>query len=200
VGFFAGLILPNRGEAVMSVHPSAGGGEGSNAGDGAASQLVTELLITSSQAGPDEHWRYGSRIDAGSGHAREAWTSYKWRDKEKAEREPIARPAVLDIVSAIYAIRRDLPQRPTSLTVWSDGKIYPVEVIPRGFESPKVGGERVTTLHYTVRGDKNAEGRYWKGKLELWLARDAAVTPLRIHIERSLANLRLEIDELPGGP
>jgi hypothetical protein len=208
VGFVAGFFLPNRGVAVMSVRPADGGGDGSAADDGNADaegdgpQLVTELLITSPAAAEGDHWRYGSRIEADSGQALEAWSSYKWREKTNAEGEVIEQPAVLDIVSAIYAIRRRLPQRPTPLRVWSDGKIYPVEVVPRGFEQRKVAGRRLTTLHYTVRGDAEAVaagGRPWKGKLELWLARDAVATPVQIYIERSFANLRLELAAPPTG-
>lgn len=199
LGFMAGLFLPNDGEAVMSVAPAAEGEAAPVESEGQPRQLVTELLITSPEAAEGDHWRYGSRIEASNGHALEAWSSYQWKDKAKSDSDVIDEPAVLDVVSAIYAIRRRLPQRTTPLRVWSDGKIYPVEVVPRGFEQRKIGGQRLTTLHYTVRGDDHAEGRRWKGKLELWLARDAAATPVQIFIERSLANLRLEMTEPPPG-
>lgn len=185
VGAMAGLFLPNKGTGVMSVEP---------AGD---DMLKTELLITSPEAKADEYWRYGSRITAQGGYAREAWNSYQWRDKEEHERAEVEEPRVRDIVAGIYQIRRELPEEPQQMRIWSDGKIYPVVVIPKGVDTVKVNGERVRTLRFSVRGYRAPGQRLWKGSLELWLARDSAATPVRMHIERSLANLRLHLRDLP---
>jgi hypothetical protein len=183
LGTLAGLFLPSSGDGVMSVEP---------AGDG---MLSTELLITSPDSEAGEHWRYGSKIASDSGYALEAWNDYQWRDKNNEEREVIEQPRVRDVVSGIYQIRRELPERPRTMQIWSDGKIYPVVVIPRGEERRRVDGRKIDTLHYSVRGYESSSGRRWKGSLELWLARDAAATPVEMHIERSLANLRLELHE-----
>ena len=112
----------------------------------------------------------------------------------------IDHPRVRDVVSGIYQIRRELPARPRTMQIWSDGKIYPVVVIPRGDERRRVDGRKIDTLHYSVRGYESRSGRRWKGSLELWLARDAAATPVEMHIERSLANLRLELHAAAGRP
>jgi len=188
LGTLAGLFLPSSGEGVMSVEP---------AGDG---MLSTELLITSPDSEVGEHWRYGSKIASDSGYALEAWNSYKWRDKSDQERVAIDHPRVRDVVSGIYQIRRELPARPRTMQIWSDGKIYPVVVIPRGAERRRVDGRKIDTLHYSVRGYEARSGHRWKGSLELWLARDAAATPVEMHIERSLANLRLELHQPPAAP
>lgn len=185
VGTVAGLFLPSRGQGVMSVEP------------GSDDTLRTELMITSPHSAEGEFWRYGSRIRAGTGHALEAWNSYRWRDEAKEERSEVEAQGVRDIVSGIYHIRRELPRSPQKMSIWSDGKIYLVLVIPRGVEQRKVNGRKISTLHYTVKGDQAAGGRKWKGSLEIWLARDPAATPVEMHIRRSLANLNLEIQELP---
>lgn len=185
LGTLAGIFLPSRGEGVMSVKP---------AGD---DMLATELMITSPDGAEGEYWRYGSKITRGEGYAREAWNSYQWRDKKDDERAVISEPRARDIVAGIYQIRRELPQTSQQMRIWSDGKIYPVVVIPRGEETRKIDGRKVATRHYTVRGYRAPDQRYWKGSLEIWLAKDAAATPVEMHIERSLANLKLELRDLP---
>ncbi len=185
VGTMAGLFLPNHGQGVLSVKPDDDG------------MLATELMITSPDGQAGEHWRYGSLITRDEGYAREAWNTYRWRDKSEDERATIDEPQVRDIVSGIYQIRRELPRTSHHMRIWSDGKIYPVVVIPKGEDVRKINGHKVPTRHYKVRGFRSQEGRYWKGSLEIWLARDAAATPVEMHIERSLANLRLQLRELP---
>lgn len=187
VGSLATLFLPGRGEGVMSL---AAGGDG---------RATAELLITSQESKRGEFWRYGSDIDRRTGYALEAWSSYRWRGEDKEKQEAVEESGVYDMVAAIYAIRRRLPRSPETMRVWSDGKIYPVEVLLRGVEQRDVGGRKVETIHYTVQGDRDAPGRYWKGKLELWLARDAVATPVEMHIERSAAALRLELATPPPG-
>ena len=186
LGTVAGIFLPSSGQGVMSIEPAGGG------------MLTTELLITSPGSQPGEHWRYGSKITGDSGYATEAWNSYQWRDKKEQERVQIEEDGALDIVAGIYRIRRDLPTTAKQMRIWSDGKIYPVVVIPKGEERRRIGGEKVPTLRYTVRGYRAGEGRYWKGSLDLWLAKDAAATPVEMHISRSMANLKLELKDLDG--
>lgn len=181
LGSMAAIFLPSNGDGVMTMQPD---------GDG---RLTAELHITSPKSDRGEYWRYGSDIDRRTGFVTEAWSSYKWRDEEKEKQEEVEEASVYDMVAAIYSIRRTLPRSTTEMRVWSDGKIYPVKVLLRGIEKREVGGEKIDTIHYTVRGDKDAPGRYWKGTLELWLARDGAATPVEMHIERSMAALRLHL-------
>jgi Protein of unknown function (DUF3108) len=158
---------------------------------------VTELVITSEHSRDGEFWRYGSRIDADSGFAQRAWSSYRWRGEAKSKQDDLVGDSVMDVVSGIYAIRRDPPTAARHMEIWSDGQIYPVVVIPKGDEARAIGGRKVPTRHYTVRGYKTPDGRFWKGALELWLAKDAAATPVEIHITRDLAALQLRLQELP---
>ena len=184
VGRIAGMFLPSNGDGVMTLERKNG-------------HLQTELLITSEHSRQGEFWRYGSRIDARTGEAREAWSSYLWRGEKKSKRQEIEVDGVLDVVSGIWSIRRDPPTKPRQMEIWSDGKIYPVIVVPRGREVRKVAGRQVPTRHYTIRGYDSPDGRRWKGSLELWLAEDEAATPVEMHIERNLANLQLELESLP---
>ena len=180
LGRVAGLFLPSEGDGVMTLRQS----------DGA---YVTELVITSEHSRDGEFWRYGSRIDPANGHAERAWSSYRWRGEAKSEQEDLTQDGVMDIVAGIYTIRRETPTSTRRMEIWSDGKIYPVEVVPRGHEMRTIDGRDVLTRHYTVRGYKTPSGRQWKGALELWLATDAAATPVEIHITRNLAALQLRL-------
>lgn len=183
LGRVAGIFLPSQGDGVMTLERNGG-------------DLVTELVITSEQS-RDGFWRYGSRIDGESGNAERAWSSYRWRGEEKSKQEDLTAEGVKDIVSGIYAIRRDPPASSRRMEIWSDGKIYPVVVVPRGDEVRKIEGRQIPTRHYTVRGYRTPEGRYWDGSLELWLAKDAAATPVEIHIARDLAALQLRLQSAP---
>lgn len=184
VGRIAGLFLPSNGDGVMTMERKNG-------------QLQAELLITSEKSKEGEFWRYGSRVDARTGEAREAWSSYMWRGEKKSKRQEIEQSGVLDIVSGIWSIRRDPPTKPRQMEIWSDGKIYPVLVQPRGREVRKIAGRQIPTRHFTIRGYDTPDGRRWKGSLELWLAEDEAATPVEMHIERNMANLQLELKTLP---
>ena len=44
------------------------------------------------------------------------------------------------------------------MEIWSDGKIYPVVVIPRGIESRQLPDGKVKARHYSIRG-VNIPGR-----------------------------------------
>jgi hypothetical protein len=185
LGRVAGLFLPSHGEGVLRVTPAGGG------------HLTSELLITSHESRAGEYWRYGSELDPETGRAVRAWSSYRWRGEEKEKRADIEGDGVVDMVSGIWSIRRDPPARPRQMEIWSDGKIYPVVVVPRGRETRTIGGRDIVTRHFTVKGYDVPGKRRWKGSLELWLAEDAAATPVEIRIERRLADLRLELENPP---
>lgn len=181
LGKVAGLFLPSHGDGVLSVTPGDDG------------RMTSELLITSEESRAGEYWRYGSEMDSETGLAVRAWSSYRWRGEEKSKEEEIDGSGVRDVVSGIWSIRRNPPERPRPMEIWSDGKVYPVMVVPRGRETRTIDGEKVATRHFTVTGYEVPGKRRWKGTLELWLAEDAAATPVEIHISRSLADLRLEL-------
>jgi hypothetical protein len=183
LGTLAGLFLPNRGEGSLTFK-SLGNGH-----------LQSELTITSDVARQGEYFRYGSEIDTRTLQPIRAWSSYSWRGETKSKSSPIEQTGVLDIASGIYSIRMDPPDKTRRMEIWSDGKIYPVVVIPLGDESRRMrDGRKVDVRHYSIRGVDVAEGENrWKGKLDLWLARDEAATPVEILLSRNLADVRLEL-------
>jgi hypothetical protein len=181
IGAVAGLFLPNEGEGSLTFKTQANG------------HLRTELTITSEDSKAGEYFRYGSEIDTSTLQPIRAWSSYSWRGESKSKSEDIEQRGVLDIASGIYAIRHDPPTKSRRMEIWSDGKVYPVVVIPLGEETRKIGNAKVATRHFSVRGVQLPGQRKWKGKLDLWLAKDGASTPVGILISRNLADVRMDL-------
>ena len=82
------------------------------------------------------------------------------------------------------------------MEIWSDGKVYPVVVIPQGVEKRTLAGKRIDVLKFSIRGIDVPDRDRWKGRLDLWLARDEASTPVEILISRNLADVRMELAAL----
>jgi hypothetical protein len=100
---------------------------------------------------------------------------------------------VLDVASGIFAIRSNPPDKTRRMEIWSDGRIYPVVVIPLGIETRQLPKRQVRARHYSIRGISVPGRNRWKGKLDLWLTTDAAATPVEILISRNLADVRLQL-------
>lgn len=185
VGVIAGLFLPRQGDGELTSKLQANG------------HLTSELTITSN-GHEGEYWRYGAEIDPEHLQPIRAWSSYVWHGKTKSKKSDIDQHGVLDIVSGIYSIRRDPPTKSRRLSIWSDGDLYDVVVIPKGIERRSLGdGTSVDTRHYAIRGVDLPGKDEWKGKIDLWLAKDEAATPIVIQISRALADVRLELKSMP---
>jgi hypothetical protein len=183
LGTIAGLFLPRQGEGSLTFRRTNG-------------HLKSELTITSPQS-EQGYFRYGSEIDVMTLQPIRAWSSYSWRGESKSKNEPVAREGVLDVAAGIYAIRNDPPTRPRRMEIWSDGKIYPVVVIPLGLDTRKLPQGRIQARHYSIRGVDVPGERRWKGKLDLWLTPDETATPVEILISRNLADVRMELMSRP---
>lgn len=182
LGTLAGLFLPNQGDGSLTFKPTGNG------------HLRSELTITSNAARQGEYFRYGSEIDTRTLQPIRAWSSYSWRGETKSKDEPIDQSGVLDIASGIYAIRQNPPEKTRRMEIWSDGKIYPVVVIPLGTETRRMrDGRKVELRHFSIRGVDTPSRNRWKGKLDLWLSRDETATPVEILLSRNLADVHLEM-------
>jgi hypothetical protein len=181
VGAIAGMFLPKQGEGSLTFKTQKNG------------HLKSELLITSPKSRQGEYFRYGSEVDTQTLQPIRAWSSYSWRGEEKSKSENIIQRGVLDVAAGIYAIRQDPPEKPRRMEIWSDGKVYPVLVTPLRDEKRKIQGREELVRHYTIRGVQIPDRRKWKGKLDLWLAKDEAATPVEILISRNLADVHLQL-------
>jgi hypothetical protein len=184
LGTLAGLFLPNQGDGSLTFRTTNG-------------HLRSELMLTSNASREGEYFRYGSEIDKSTLQPIRAWSSYSWRGESKAKSEEIEKRGVFDVAAGIFAIRRDPPEKSRRMEIWSDGKIYPVVVIPRGEETRRFSAGTLKTRHYSIRGVEVPGRHKWKGKLDLWLSTDPAATPVEILISRNLADVRMELKTLP---
>jgi Protein of unknown function (DUF3108) len=187
MGNLAGLFLPNQGEGLLTFKSDKNG------------RMRSELTITSNTTRNGEYFRYGSEIDTRTLQPIRAWSAYSWRGETKSKSSEIEQDGVLDVASGIYSIRQDPPTKSRRMEIWSDGKVYPVVVIPLGTEARKLrDGKKIDVRHYSIRGIDVPGRRKWKGKLDLWLARDPAATPVEIVISRNLADVHMELKSLPA--
>lgn len=184
MGAVAGLFLPRQGEGSLTFKRTNG-------------HLKSELTITSPQSKQDGYFRYGSEIDIRTLQPIRAWSAYSWRGESKSKNEPVVKKDVLDVAAGIYAIRNDPPVKPRRMEIWSDGKIYPVVVIPKEVEFRQLPQGKVQARLYQIRGVNLKGQRRWKGKLDLWLTTDEAATPIEIVISRNLADVRMELLSRP---
>lgn len=183
MGAVAGLFLPRQGEGSLTFHRNNG-------------HLKSELIITSAQS-EGGYFRYGSEIETSTLQPIRAWSAYSWRGESKMKNEPVDKVGVLDVAAGIYAIRSDPPTKPRRMVIWSDGKTYPVVVIPLGIETRNLPGGKIAARHFSIRGVQVPNERRWKGRLDLWLTPDEAATPVEILISRNLADVRMELLSRP---
>ncbi len=181
VGRIAAVFLPGQGDGSLVFKTQPNG------------TLRSELTITSPDSQRGDYFRYGSEVDAETLKPVRAWSSYHWRGETKSKDESVDRAGVLDIAAGIYSIRRDPPRATRRIEIWSDGKTYPVEIVPQGVEQRSISGRQVIARHFVIRGAEVDGERRWKGRLELWLSTDASARPLAITISRNLADVRLEL-------
>lgn len=185
-GFLARLVVPGSGDAVLRTTRVDAG------------RFVHELHITSPRSRQGEFWLYGSAVEgAGCGRVTSAWTRQLFRGREKERRAEIEEEGVLDIPSCICRLRRDPPRDGLVTRIWSDGKIYPIEVSRPVAGETLFGGRSIPTETYTVSGLRRPDERVWKGRLVLVLALDDERTPLEIDLVQPGVAVRLDLAENP---
>jgi hypothetical protein len=179
VGRLASVVLPGQGRGELRSHEGGAG-------------RVTELEITSPAAKSGEFFLYGGETRA-NGSTAMAWSSYRWNGKQSNKRDKVEEAGVVDVASGIHLIRERQPAGTMPMRIWSDGKVYPVQVQRLKSEQIVVPAGTFTAQHYRVRGVRTPGQRYWKGGLDIWLAQDAEATPVQIQVERGFARVRLEL-------
>lgn len=179
LGAVASLFVPGGGQGALSIREMGGGVERG------------ELLITSTESAAGDFFRYGSEWNRGSGRTERAWSELLWRGEKKSKSAEVGQEGVIDVVSAIQMLRRSLPSTPRRMEIWSDGRLYPVLVLPRESDRRRLDGRDVAVRHLEVRGLRVPDRKLWKGELDIWIADDPSATPVRIEVARKGAHVRL---------
>lgn len=188
MGTVARVFIPGQGDGSLSTRRNDEG------------HLVTELMITSKRSREGEYWHYGAVIDPVRRRTLKAWMSQVFRGETKEKSADLEDESVIDFTSGIHLLREDPPSERRRMTIWSNGKFYPVDVFPTGRETKQVAGEPVAARCFAIRGAEVEGQRLWTGKLDLCLAEDEAATPVEISILRRGARIQLELveDASPG--
>lgn len=188
MGTVARFFIPGQGDGSLSTRRNDEG------------HLVTELTITSKRSREGEYWHYGAVIDPVKRRTLKAWMSQFFRGESKEKSADLEDESVIDFTSGIHLLREDPPSETRRMTIWSNGKFYPVDVFPTGREFKKVGDRPVAARCFAIRGAEVEGQRLWTGKLDLCLADDEAATPVEISILRRGARIQLELveDASPG--
>ncbi len=187
VGIVARIFLPGRGDGTLTTRTGLDG------------RVTSELEITSKQSESGEHWIYGSVIEpAPAGPPAlpttlEAWNTSRFRGRDKEKRADLRGEDTIDVPSGIYLLRKSPPEKTRRMRIWTDGKVYPVEIVPLGVEMDGFDGERIAVDHYAVRGVDVPGERSWKGSLEVWLTRDEAAVPVQIVFRHERGKVRLRL-------
>jgi hypothetical protein len=185
VGALASLFVPGGGDGQLSLVRGPNGVERG------------ELLVTSTESRSGEYFRYGSEWEGESGRMLRAWSDLFWRGERKSKEESIRADGVIDVVFGIHTLRRDPPEVARRLEIWSDGRLYPVLVVPGERETRRLRGREVGVRRYSVRGLQVPGRRVWRGELELWIADDEEATPVEILVSRRGARVLLQLVEEP---
>lgn len=186
LGRLAAVIIPGHGDGALATRPVEDG-------------LELELLITSPHSEKGDFWRYSAVIDRETGRTLRAESSYRFRGKSREKEADLSELDVIDVASGIHWIRKTRPQRAADLSIWSDGKIYPVVVESRGWQQRSVDGRSHNLEWFSIRA-REVEGEpEWKGSLDLYLAPGEDAEPFEIVVDRKWARVRLElVDESTG--
>lgn len=191
-GVLLRLVAPGRGEgSLITVRTPEG-------------NLSSELHISAERRREGEYWLYGSEVDPRVPRTVRAWSEQLFRGKPKARHSDLDAERVIDVTSGILLVRRDPPQEIERMRIWSNGRLYPVEVRPAETGVAELGGESHRVRRYEIRGVEVPGERLWTGAVDLVLADDPSATPVEIFVANKGVRVRLLLDEdasrlgLPG--
>lgn len=187
LGNVASLFVPGEGDGLLTTTSHSDG------------SIHTELHITSNKSKKGDFWRYGSAFVMEPYRALRAWSSYLFRGKSKDKAAELEEQDVIDVASAIYLLRQDPPTSSRRMTIWSDGKVYPVEVRPGDRGARTVSGQELVVRSFLIQGVMLDGAEFWKDEMYLVLAENLATTPVEIFLKRGMANVRLVLVGMEKG-
>jgi hypothetical protein len=175
------LVLPGSGEGRLTTSPAENG------------RLAIELVVTSRAGAQGDYWRYAAVIEPATGRTLRAESAYRYGEKHKERRADLDENEVIDVASGIHLVRSQRPSSPVALSIWSDGKIYPVVVEPRGWKTISLPAGRRRTQLFAIR-PRNVPGqRPWSGRIDLYLEEGEQARPMAIVVDRRWASVELEL-------
>lgn len=178
-GVLARIVLPGAGEGRLTTRPVEEG------------RLRIELMVTSAEGPEGDYWRYAAVIEPESGRTVRAESGYRYGEKSRERQADLDQERVIDVASGIHLVRTRRPDSPLNLAIWSDGKIYPVAIQPRGWKSISLPGGRRRAELFAIRPRSVPGQRSWSGRIDLYLEEGERGRPLAIVVDRRWANVEL---------
>ncbi len=182
-GTLARIVLPGRGEGRLTTRAVENG------------HLAIELVVTSKEGAEGDYWRYAAVIEPASGRTLQAESAYRYGEKSRERRADLDEEQVIDVASGIHLVRERRPDTPLNLSIWSDGKIYPVVIEPRGWKSLSLPAGRQLAELFAIRPRSVPGQRPWSGRIDLYLENGEAARPVAIVVDRRWAKVELELVE-----
>ncbi len=187
LGAIAGLFVPNHGDAQVTFVSEAD-----------SELMEIEVLITAPKR-EGEYFLYGAALAKEDADTQQVWEAQSFRGKTKEKEQDVEKDGQIDFASAIYYLREHPPKVRTRMTIWNNGKTYPVDVQPLGLSTRKIAGEKIEVLGYSVIGVESEDGNTFKDDLYLYYLPDDRSTPAQIVGKRGPIILRLTLDSIPEG-
>jgi hypothetical protein len=185
LGTLIALFIPSTGDALISFAP--------------ATDDRTEFgfLVTSPKR-EGEYYLYGAEIDERSRSTKIVWSSQMFRGEHKQREQDVDEPDVTDYASGFYRLRWDPPTIRTRMTLWSEGTLYPVDVVPLKEDVRKIAGEKVPTRGYLIRGVKVEGEERYENELRVYFALDDRATPVEFIAKRGMVKARIRMVDTVG--
>jgi hypothetical protein len=155
------------------------------------------FLVTSEKR-KGEYFLYGAEIDERSGSTEVVWSSQMFRGELKQREQEIDDRDVVDYAAGFYRLRWDPPTTKTRMTLWSEGKTYPVDVVPLEDEVRKIAGKKIRTRGYRVRGAKVEGERTYDNDLWVYFALDEQASLVEFVAKRGLIRARVRMVDTEG--
>ena len=156
-------------------------------------RLEVEFLATSDRATESDYFSYATVVDPGQWRSLRVTETLRFKEKHRTKTVDLSEYEVIDVLSGLQQLRYLASKRAGRHLIWSDGKVYPVEVSIGPLERRQVGGGEVMARHLAVRGLREPKRHLWKASAELWLTDDAAAVPVEIIFHQALGRLRMTL-------
>lgn len=162
------LLFPGSGVGYLRVEDSIDG------------LFRAELRV---DADGEPFWLTGAVIDAQTLTAREVWSSYRWRGRERARHRYVKQNGVVDMLSTILTLRRHLPEQDTPFDFQAGSTVYPIVA------------RRTPPAAYVLEDRAGTTGQRWNKSAEIAFADDERRSPQHIALIESLIRIDLELVE-----
>lgn len=164
------LLFPDSGVGYLRVEDSVDG------------SFRAELRVDTDG---EPFWLTGAVIDAETLTACEIWSTYRWRGRERTRLRQVEQSGVVDMLSTILTLRRDLPQEDTPLEFQAGSTVYPIVA------------RRTLPAVYVLEDRDGHRGRRWNKSAEVSFADDSRRSPQHIALIERL--IRIDLELVDGG-